>query len=103
MNAKDTVEQILRDHPEARDSDKKLFYWYFKECLGWGLQEYHLQQLLNSAYSLETLRRTRQIIQNEEEKLQPKYEVKKARKEREEKISADVSNIWKDARTEGEA
>ncbi|MFW6197072.1 MAG: hypothetical protein ACOC5D_07050 [Thermoplasmatota archaeon] len=103
MNAKDTVEQILKDHPEARDSDKKLFYWYFKECLGWGLQEYHLKQLLESAYSLETLRRARQLIQNEEGKLQAKEEVQKHRQAREEMISADVSNIWKDARTEGEA
>ncbi|MFW6142478.1 MAG: hypothetical protein ACOC53_07975 [Candidatus Saliniplasma sp.] len=102
MNAKDLVEQILQDYPEARNSDRKLWFYYLKDELGWPLKKYHLQDMLEG-YSFETLRRTRQHIQNDEGELIPTDdEIIEKRGLREVQIEKNPSIVWIDDRLEVE-
>ena len=75
------VEEILRDYPETRSSDIKL---YFKACemLGCSIVVPHIDLL----FSPETITRSRRHIQNNTQKYLPTQKIRKRREIREETI-----------------
>lgn len=76
MNVSDSVERILREWPETRDSDNKLIVAFFQLR---GANFTRKQMDLLESVSFESIRRSRQKIQ-EEGRYPATERVKKARK-----------------------
>lgn len=72
---KQKVEKILESYPKARNSDRFLQYKY------WTVIDniYTLDDWLQRATDAETIRRSRQLIQNEREDLRATQEVQEER------------------------
>lgn len=82
MKTYDLIKQILTDHPETRDSDMKLIWKVWEHDLGHELYEIPYE-LFTQLRSTETIRRTRQKVQQHNEQLKPSEKVKEFRQERE--------------------
>jgi len=63
MSVKNDVEYILKNKPDARNSDKKLLIYYM-QLKGMQLSEDQMKRFYDMA-SPETIRRTRQSLQEE--------------------------------------
>ncbi len=77
--SKKIVEETLRDYPETRSSDKKLFLKVL-ERFGLTLTDEQKRKFLQIPISYESVRRNRQRIQNEEGKYLPDEKTLKARR-----------------------
>lgn len=77
--AKQLVIEILQENPRARNSDKEMYITYFRK-IGIDLTKEQTQIFCEMPFDLETLRRTRQVIQNDEKRLEASEVIKKARR-----------------------
>lgn len=77
MNVAQTVEDILRDHPQARNTDKALFAYMMERC-GMNLSREQIQ-VLKDMPSLESITRVRRKLQ-EQGKYPANPEIQKERK-----------------------
>jgi len=87
--SKKIVEEILRDYPETRSSDKKLFLKVL-ERFGLTLTDEQKRKFLQIPISYESVRRSRQKIQNDEGKYRPSEQVIKAREQERKAVSEAV-------------
>lgn len=85
MTAKQTVINILSRNPQARNDDRELFLTYF-EMNGLSLSPTQQQAFRNLPFDMETIRRTRQVVQNDEKQLLANPFVQKARLKKEVRI-----------------
>lgn len=76
MNQKQVVEEILKIHPEARNSDQWLIYWFIKHyCPRIYIPFEEIKKIPNPCNA----QKLRQIIQNKEGKYLPNPRVMKLR------------------------
>ncbi len=90
MTIQDQVAYVLDQHPETRDDDMALLFWYWKEWDGlydalcptdeWLMR--FKRFLLEDATSPETIRRRRQEVQNDRNRLRPSDAEAKYREKR---------------------
>jgi len=92
LTDKQVVENALRDFPETRNSDKKLFLKVF-ERFGLYLTDDQKKRFLEMPACFESIRRMRQKIQNEEKKYLPDKQVIQFRKQEEESIRHVASQV----------
>ena len=87
LTAKGVVEKVLKKYPETRSSDKLLF---LKILNGFGMRLTEGQEkiFLKMPVNFESIRRSRQYLQNTEMKYRPEIPVLKAR-EKQRKIMHD--------------
>ena len=81
---KTIVERVLKEHPETRDDDHKLFVWvcYYEkpELLEETFSRVFWNHSENGLPSFETIRRTRQKLQEKKTSLRgKKYEARQAK------------------------
>ncbi len=75
------VKKLLEQYPELR-SDDKLLQWKMLELQGKIINGYLSYQGFRTAKSTETIRRTRQMVQEKHPELGPVKEVEKMREQR---------------------
>lgn len=85
MTSKQTVINILSTNPKARNDDRELYLTYFA-MNGLNLTPEQQQAFRNLPFDMETIRRTRQVVQNDEKQLQANPFVQQARLKKEVKI-----------------
>ena len=88
MALRERVQEILRQHPEARNDDRELAYWYWVTFQGLSelltadaLEDFHTW-FAKRAEQPETLARRRREIQNDAGKLKPSAPIEKYRRAR---------------------
>lgn len=92
--AKQYVIDILRVNPQARNDDRELFLAYFREH-NLQLTQEQEAKFRTLPYDLETLRRSRQVVQNDENQLQATSGIKKKRLQKEGRIrEARMTKQW---------
>lgn len=87
-NAAIEVERVLREYPATRESDQLLAWCVYQQFYGIG-ETITKSQFLDILPSFETIRRTRQKIQNDLGKYLPKDPVVRRRR--------GLEDEWKDA------
>lgn len=89
--AKDKVAQILTDVPQTRENDNLLIAYYIKEV--YGLQNTFDIALYTKKNVYETIRRTRQKVQEENPLLRPSEFIWKKRMEQEKAVREEVRGV----------
>lgn len=80
--SKDIVIRLLKRNTGARNSDMQLFLDYMQE-MGMKLSPTQQWVFLHLPFDMETITRTRRVIQNDEKQLEATATVKKARLKKE--------------------
>ena len=83
------TEKILEEHPSARENKHVFMYFVFKE-FGWDIPDFFKDMKYGKIPDFESLRRNRQIIQNEEKRFVASDKVQIARKEKEKRCKQGV-------------
>ena len=91
MLAKDKVAQILTDIPQTRDNDNLLIAYYMKDV--YGLTNTFDIALKTKKNVYETIRRTRQKVQEENPLLRPSVEIYQARLMKEAEVREEVRGV----------
>jgi len=79
LNSKNIVEKILEEYPNTRNSDKALYLKAFEQ-FGLILTDEQKKKFLTMPVNFESIRRSRQKIQNEEKKYLPDEKIIQIRK-----------------------
>lgn len=89
LNSKSIVEKILEKYPNTRNSDKALYLKVFEQ---WDLvlTDEQKKKFLTMPINFESIRRSRQKIQNEEERFLPDKKVIERRKAEQDTMSREV-------------
>ncbi len=91
MLVKDRVIRILTEIPQTRENDNLLIAYYLKD--EYGIQNTFDLALKTKANVYETVRRTRQKVQEENPLLRPSAEVQKARMYKESVVRDEVRGL----------
>lgn len=89
----DQVEYLLEHYPATRNNDFYLQWLYMKYVLKLPMPYLDWQTMEDHSGKLETVRRTRQKIQNKYHKFPPTDPVVKARREREKRIRRIIHKV----------
>lgn len=91
MLAKEKVAEILMDVPQTRENDNLLIAYYIDDV--YGIQNTFDIALTTKKNIYETIRRTRQKVQEENPLLRPSEEVYRARLEKEKQMREEVRGV----------
>lgn len=91
MLVKDRVIRILEEIPQTRENDNLLIAYYLKD--EYGIQNTFDLALKTKANVYETIRRTRQKVQEENPMLRPNKDVQLARQKKENEVRNEVRGL----------
>lgn len=91
MLAKEKVAEILQNIPQTRENDNLLIAYFIKDV--YGMQNTFDIALATKKNIYETIRRTRQKVQEDNPLLRPSKEVYEARLEKEKKVREEVRGV----------
>jgi len=90
--AKNRVRMMLEKYPEARNSDKELITRYYEYFFYQGLATF--RQMVEKMPNFESIRRSRQKIQQENPELRSDRQVEQARKKEEKLMTTELGSAF---------
>jgi len=100
MDAYEIAEELMQRHPDARNSRRKLLFYFLKDVCDIPLKKMHKSKLMDSI-SFNSIGRAQREIQNDEDRLQALEEVEKERRRRAEQAREDPRTLYEDDRNSG--
>ena len=91
MILQEKVKQLLIDNPKLRDNDNLLIAYYLRDV--YGLQNTFDIALMTKINIYESIRRTRQKVQETNPLLRSSKEVERARREKEARVREEVRGV----------
>lgn len=90
---KDNVEKVLARYPQSRNNDKLLILMYWKDIdgLSFGSEPEFIDGVINKSTSTESIRRARQLIQ-EDGRFLPTDETVLARRMKKSRMESAIQN-----------